>query len=194
MSVVPRGSCAVCRLLSREQTRLHVEHCGGEAVPVGNDLAHQRDWRGPRSGDLAHDGAEIEAELGVILARQLLHALVVGKTCHMEELEPAVARSKQGALEQHRADPVTLPRLLDREGGLALATNDRSYRTQLGDSAQYAVDKETMNDGIDAECELGVVAQELVGYRAGKTAAPALQIEGQEMRAGEIGFGETPFA
>src|SRR5262249_26968073 len=44
-----------------EQSRLHVEHGGGEAVTVGKDFTHHRERRRPRGGNLAHDVREIEA-------------------------------------------------------------------------------------------------------------------------------------
>ena len=47
--------CAVVRLQHRlEQPRLHVEHGGGEAVAVGENLAHQRERGRARRRDLAH--------------------------------------------------------------------------------------------------------------------------------------------
>ena len=57
----------------------------------------------------------------VELARELLHALVVGEARHVQELDAAVARRQQRAFEQRRADAVALPRLLDRERGFGLA-------------------------------------------------------------------------
>src|SRR5262249_23206965 len=109
-------------------------------------------------------------------------------------LEAAVAGGEQGALEEQRAHAMTLPLLLDREGGLPLAPCSRSHRAQLGSASQHTVDEEAVNNGINAECELGVLAQELVRYRAGKAAAAALQVEAQQMVAIEIGFCNPQFS
>ena len=71
--------------------------------------------------DLADDAAEIELEVGVELARELLHAPVVAEALHLQRLDAAIAGGQQDALEQHGADAVALPGLLDAEGGLRLA-------------------------------------------------------------------------
>jgi len=56
------------------QPHLGVEHGGRKAVAVGDELAKERQRRRMRRLDLAHDAAEIEAQLGLELARELLHA------------------------------------------------------------------------------------------------------------------------
>ena len=105
---------------------------------------------GARRLDLADDAAEVEAQLGVELARELLHALIVGEAGHVQRLDAAVARGQQRALEQRRADAVALPGLLDAEGGLGLARERRAERAQLGRAAQHAVDEEAVHHGAEA--------------------------------------------
>ena len=46
---------------------------------------------------------------------------IVGEAMHVQQLDAAVARGEQRALEQHRADAMALPGLLDREGGFGFA-------------------------------------------------------------------------
>src|SRR4030081_2471369 len=58
------------------QPRLGIEHGGRKAVAVGDELAKERQRRRMRRLDLAHDAAEIEAQLGLELARELLHASI----------------------------------------------------------------------------------------------------------------------
>ena len=103
------------RLRGAQQASLNVEHGGREAVAVGQQFAQQGKRRGTQRRDLADDAGEIEAQLGVELARKLLHALVVGKARHVQELDAAVAGGEQRSLEQRRADAVALPGPLDRE-------------------------------------------------------------------------------
>src|SRR5580700_4215779 len=103
-----------------QQARLHFQHRGCKAVAVGHHLAHDRKRGRARRLDLADDAAEIERQLGVELAGELLHAPVLGETGHVQELDAAVARGEQRAVEQRRADPVALPGLFDAEGGLRL--------------------------------------------------------------------------
>src|SRR5215468_6590890 len=134
-----------------QHPRLYVEHGGGEAVAVGQNLAHERERRRPRCSDLADDAAKIEAQLGVKLARQLLHALVVGEAGHVQELEATVARREQRALEQHGTDPVALPWFLDRERHLGFTRHGQSDLPQLRGAAKRLVDEEAMNKRVDAE-------------------------------------------
>ncbi len=126
--------------------------------------------------DLADDASEIEAQLGVELAGKLLHALVIGKARHMQELDAAVAGGEQRSLEQGRADAVALPRPLDRECRFRFARKRRSDLPQLGGAAQGAVYEEPVNDGIDSERQPGISAHEFVGHGAGKAAAPAVGV------------------
>src|SRR5262249_51953071 len=78
----PLAACRWCSLSSQlhrfEQPRLHVEHGRGEAVAVGKNFSHQRERRRPGSGDLPYNARKIEAQLGIVFAGELLHALVVG--------------------------------------------------------------------------------------------------------------------
>src|SRR5262249_48516989 len=123
----------------------------GTALAVGKDFAHQRERRRPGGSDLPYDARKIEAQLGIVFAGELLHALVVGEARQVQEFEAAVARGEQRALEQHGTDAVALPWLLDREGGLGLTCHGRSDRPQLRCAAQRVVDEETMDERIDAE-------------------------------------------
>src|SRR5262245_31530812 len=177
-----------------EQARLHVEHGRSEAVSVGKYLAHQRERGQPGGGNLAYHAREVEAQLGLVLAGELLHALVVGEARHVQEFDAAVARGEQRALEQHGAYAVALPRLLDGEGGLRLPHQRRTERTQLGRAAQRAVDEEAVDERIDAERKLGIVAHELVGHGAGEAVAPAVGIETQQVVAIGVGFADPQFA
>ena len=68
-----------------EQPRLCVEDRGGDAVTVGHRLAHQRQGRRARRIDFADHAAEIERQLGVEFARQLLHAPVIGEAIHVQD-------------------------------------------------------------------------------------------------------------
>src|SRR5262249_12734561 len=72
-------------------------------------------------------------------------ALVVGETCHVQKFEAAIARREQRALEQQRADAVTLPWLLDRERRLGLARHGCSNRPQFRSAAQRAIDEKAVN-------------------------------------------------
>jgi len=111
----------------------------------------------------------------------------------VQELEATVARREQRALEQHGTDPVALPRLLDGEGGFSFAGHRRPDRSQLRGAAQNPVDEKAMNDGIDPERQIGIVANELVGHRAGKAVAATVGIETQQMVAIVLGFADPQF-
>src|SRR3977135_4554715 len=93
------------------------------------------------------ESAEIEAQLGLELARELLHARIARKARHVHELDAAIARRQQRALEQRRADAVALPRLLDAEGDLGHARKSRAQRLELGDAAQDSIDQEPVHHG-----------------------------------------------
>src|SRR4029453_16325616 len=95
---------------------------------------------------------------------------------------------------QRRADAVALPRPLDREGGLRLARYRRPDRAQLGGPAQDAGDEEAVDPRIDAEREIGIVAYEVVGHRAGKTIAPAVGVEPQQVLGIALGLADPQFA
>ena len=51
-----------------------------------------------------------------------------------------------------------------------------------------------MNDGVDAERQIGIVADELVRHRAGKTVASTVAIETQQVVAISLGFADPQFA
>jgi hypothetical protein len=51
-----------------------------------------------------------------------------------------------------------------------------------------------MNDGVDAERQIRIVADELVRHRPGKTVAPAVGIETQQVVAISLGFADPQFA
>src|SRR5215470_11113926 len=103
-----------------QQPRLHVEQGSGKAVGVSNDFARDRDRSRMGCSNLANHTAEIEPQLRIELAGELLHSFVVGETRHMQERDAAIAGCEQGARKQRRANPVVLPQLLDAEGRLRL--------------------------------------------------------------------------
>jgi hypothetical protein len=123
-----------CRL---QQARLEIDIGGGEALTVDHQFLHDRQ-RG-RMGILylADHRAEIEGELGLELAGELLHALVLHEAAYVQELDAAVARDEQAAFKQRRSDTQALPRLLDAEGGLGLAPVERPEDAQIGGAAQH---------------------------------------------------------
>src|SRR5262249_58190165 len=162
-----------------EHARVHVEQRRREAVTVGHYLAEYRKRRRMRGLDLADDAAEIEAQLGVELARELLHAPIVGQARHVQQLVAAVARSQQRAREQRGADAEALPRPLDAERGLGLLVS--AERAQLGRAAQHTVDEIAVDDGVEAQRHLHVAADEVVRHGAGETVAPAVAVEPQQM-------------
>src|SRR5256885_14713732 len=132
-----------------------------------------------RGSDLADHTAEIELQLRIELARELLHTLVVGETRHMQERDAAIAGRQQGASEQRGANAVALPRLFDAEGGFCLAPIRCSDRAQLGGATHRAVHEKSMDDGVDAVGERRVVIQEFIRYITTKAIAPAGRIEPQ---------------
>src|SRR5262245_17809752 len=141
-----------------------------------------------RRFELAHDGAEIEAQLGVELARELLHAAVVGEARHVEELEPAVARGQQRARQQRGADAVALPGMFDAERRLGFAVETGAERPQFTGAAQHAVDEEAMDDAIEAVGYGDVVADKFVRHAGAETAAAGAGIEPQQMLAIDVGL------
>jgi hypothetical protein len=123
-------------------------------MAVGKHLAKNRKWRRPRRRDLSDHGVEIKTQIGIVFARELLHAVVIGKAGHVKIAKAAIARGKQRALEQRRAHTMALPRPLNGECSLRLATGWRAYDAQLGGPAQYIIDEEAVDDRIETECEL----------------------------------------
>ena len=155
-------------------------------------MAASRDCsrRRARRCDLADHAAEVEAQLGGELAREILHAPVVGETGHVEPVDAAVARDEQRALEQRRADAVALPFGFDGEGDFGFARERGAERAQFGCAAQHAVDKEAVHDRVEAERCCDVVLDEFVGHRAAETAVAAVAVEAQQMIAIDVGFAD----
>ena len=56
----------------------------------------------------ANGGAEIESELGIKFAGELLHALVSREAGYVQELDAAIACGEQAALKQRRAYAMAL--------------------------------------------------------------------------------------
>ena len=144
--------------------------------------------------DLADDAAEIEGQFGVELARQLLHAPVLGKAGHMQQPESAVAGGEQGVAKQRRADAVTLPRLLHADGGLRLVRKTQAQRPQLGGPANHSIDEKAVHDGVERNGQIGVIANEVVGYAAAEPVVTALRVETQYMVAVFGGLSDPQFA
>jgi len=111
---------------------------------VGHSLPHQRQRGVMRRVDFADHAAEIKFEIGFELAGKLLHAAVVDQAMHLQGLHAAVARAQQGPFEQHRADAMALPWLLDAEGGFSRPREKRSDGAQLRRAAQDAIDEKAM--------------------------------------------------
>src|SRR5216683_2796969 len=150
-------------------------------MPVGEEFSHHRDRRRARRLHLADNAAEIKTELGVKLARKLLHTLVLGKAAHVQQLDAAIARGEQRAIEQRRSDAMTLPRLLDAESGLGLLRQLAPERPQFGGATHDSVDKETMDHGIQAADRTSVVGNELIGHRPAEAIVPALRVQPQKV-------------
>jgi hypothetical protein len=51
-----------------------------------------------------------------------------------------------------------------------------------------------VNDGVDAERQIGIIAHEVVRHRAGKPVAPAVGVEPQQVVAICLGFADPQFA
>ena len=87
-----------------QQAGLEIDIGGGEAVTVGHHLLHERQRGRMRVFHRADHRAEIEDQLGLEFAGELLHALVFHEAADLQELDAAVARGEQAAFEQRRAD------------------------------------------------------------------------------------------
>jgi hypothetical protein len=94
---------------SPQHAGLQIEHGGGEAVAVLDQFLHDGERIGAPGFDFADDAAEVEGELCVEFARELLHAPVVGQASHVQLAIAAITRSQQGPAQQRRADAVALP-------------------------------------------------------------------------------------
>ena len=86
------------------------------------------------------------------------------------DLMPRLRALKQSAFEQHGADAMALPGLLDAEGGFPLAREHAAERTQFGGAAQDAVDEEAVHNHADFGCGGGMVSDEFVRHRRRKSA------------------------
>ena len=165
-------------------------------TPLASSIASRISDSGVERGgvDLADHAAEIEGQPGLELARQLLHAPVVGQAVHAQQFDAAVARGQQRALQQHGADAVALPFLLDAEGGFRLMGEQRADRPQFAGAAHDAIDKEAMHHDADFVGGGGVAGDEFVRYRAGKAGVAAFRVEPEQMVAIGVGFGRPQFA
>ena len=166
------------------------------ATPSASAIASRISDSGVERGgiDLADHAAEIEREFGVELARQLLHAPIVGEAMHVQGVDAAVARGEQRALEQHGADAVALPGLLDAESGFRLVREQRAERAQFGGAAQHAVDEEAVHHHAHVVRGRGVAGDELVRHRAGKAPVAAFLVEAQQVVAIGVGLADPQFA
>ena len=133
--------------------------------------------------DFADDAAEVEGQFGVELARELLHAAVLGQAGHVQQTKAAVARGEQRAAQQRRADAVALPRLLDADRGFRLAGKAHAELPQLRGAAHHAVDEKAVHDGVERKRQIHEIADEVVGYAAAEPAVPARRVEPQQMVA-----------
>src|SRR5262245_13828310 len=166
-----------------QQPRLHVEQCSGKAMGVGDDFARDRDWSWMCRSDLANRAAEIEPQLRIELAGELLHTFVVGETRHMQKRDAAIAGREQGACEQRGANAVTLPRLFDTEGRFRLARDRRTDRAQFGSATHCPVHEESVNNGVNIRGQCGVLVQEFIRDGAAEAIAPTDRIKPQQVLA-----------
>jgi hypothetical protein len=163
-------------------------------MAVGHEFAHHRQRRRPRRCDFADDAAEIERQLGVELARKLLHALVIGEARHVQQPDAAIARGEQRAAEQRRTDAMALPRLLHAQRRLRLARKSCTQGPQFRDAAQNAVDEEAVHDGVERGRQLDIPVHELVGDRAAEPVIAAFGVEPQQMVAILVGLADPQLA
>ena len=141
-----------------EQSRVCFEHHGGDALAVGDHFAHHRKRGRARRRDFADHAAEIEAEIGIEFARQLLHAAVVCQTIHLQKLDASISGSQQRAGQQLGTDAVTLPVLFDAERrfGRFAGTGRRSGAIRL--HRAMSVDEKAVHDGIEQNRAVDMVA------------------------------------
>src|SRR5262245_61209418 len=103
---------------------MHVEKRARDTVRIGGCFAHERQRRIAWRVDFADHAAEIEPEIRLELAGELLHALVFDKAMHLQRFDSAIARTEERAFKQDGADTMALPGLFDAEGCLALAPEE----------------------------------------------------------------------
>src|SRR5262249_523552 len=87
-----------------------------------------------------------------------------------------------------------LPWLFDADRRFGLARKTGAERAQFGRAAHHVVDKEAVNDRLQAAGQIDVIVNELIGYAAGEPVAPALRIEPYQMVAVFPGFTDPQFA
>ena len=78
---------------------------------------------------------------------------------------------------------MTLPGFLDADRGFGLARESHAERPQFRGAAHRAVDEKAVDDGVQTGGQIDVIANEFVGYAAGKPIVPALGIETQHVIA-----------
>ncbi len=177
------GALARKRPRGLHQAGLEIDIGRSEAVAVDHQLPHDRERGRIRVFHLPDHRAEVEGELGVEFAGELLHALVFRKAADMQELDSAIARGKQAAFEQRRADAEALPGLLDAECGFGLAPIERPENAQIRGAAQHAVHEEAVHDDVAAVCRCRIGSNHIVGDRASETITAAFSVEPEQMIA-----------
>ena len=189
-----RGELSARRLTAAQEARLRIEHGGRKAMTVRDRFPPDRHRRRERRLDLADDAAEIKRQIGVEFSRQLLHAPVVGKARHVQQLDAAIARRENCPLKQRRADAVALPRLFDRNRSLRAVGGRCAEHAHFGRAAQFAVDEEAMHDRVEAEGQVDEIGDELIGDAAAETVAPAFRVEPEQVVAVFMGLADPQFA
>ncbi|HET9413220.1 MAG TPA: hypothetical protein VFO74_03745 [Pseudolabrys sp.] len=161
---------------------------------IGDHLARQRQQGETRGIDFPNHAAEIELEIGFKLARQLLHAPVVGETVHPQQFDPTIARTQKRALEQDGANAMTLPGQLDAESGFTLAREHGANRAKLGGAPQDTVNKKAMQHHAEAARRACVPRDGLIRNRARKAPVAAFAIETEQVVTIGVGFAGPQFA
>src|SRR5262249_16481752 len=125
---------------------------------------------------------------------ELLHALIVGKTGHMNELDAAVAGREQRALKKLRTYAMALPRLLDGECGLGFMGERGTERAQFGGASQNTVAKKAKQNRVQPKAQFDEILDELVRDCPPEPITPAFGVEPQQMIAIFGGFTDPEFA
>jgi hypothetical protein len=89
---------------------------------------------------------------------------------------------------------MSLPRLLDAEGGFALVREHRAQRAQFRGAAQHAVDEEAVDHDAGLVGGCGVSGNEVFRHRAGKAPIAAVAVEAQQVVAIGVGLVDPQFA
>src|SRR4029077_1457991 len=177
-----------------EYPRLHIENSVRDTVRIDDGFAEQRHRGVSRWIDFTDHAPEIKFEVGFELAGKLLHTLVIGEAMHLQRFNAAVACAQKCPFEQHRADTVTLPGLLDAERSFALANEHRSETAQFGGAPQDAVDEKTVHDHAQSGRRTGMVGNKFVGHRARKTTVPAFRVKADQVIAISVSLADPQFA